>query len=110
MGRQLGEFEQLILFAVLRLSDEAYGASIQEEIEDATGRDRSTGSIHTALERLESRGLVRSWLGDPTPVRGGRRKRYYAVTPSGARALQSSYEHLQRLARGNLARLRELAG
>lgn len=109
MTRHLGEFEQLVLFAVVRLGDEAYGATVQEEIEARTGRSRSTGSIHTALDRLEQRGLVASRLGDPTPVRGGRRKRLFSVTAEGARQLQEAYEQVRSMARGTLDDLEQLA-
>lgn len=109
MEQRLGEFEQLLLFAMLRLGDQAYSARIQEEIAQQAGRQRSAGSIYTTLERLEERGCVRSWLGDPTPERGGRRKRFYELTPAGARALKASYERLQRMAAGALHELDELA-
>ncbi len=78
-------------------------------MEEDTGRRRSPGAIHITLERLESRGFVTSRLGDPTPVRGGRRKRLYTLAPAGALALKASYEQLQRIAAGRLERLEELA-
>ncbi len=70
MPKSLGEFEQLILFAALRLGDEAYGASIRREIEECTGRPVTAGSVYTVLDRLETRGLVSSFTGEPTPQRG----------------------------------------
>jgi PadR family transcriptional regulator, regulatory protein PadR len=100
MADFLGEFEQLILFAVLRLGDEAYGVTVRDEIETRTGRTISAGAVYTALERLEARGFVESWFGDPTPARGGRRKRHFRVEPAGQRALHRSYDGLQRMARG----------
>ena len=108
MGRYLTEFEQLLLFAVLGLGDEAYSAAIQDEIERRAGRSRSAGSIHTALERLENSGHVESWFGEPTPERGGRRKRFYGVTPGGATALKGAWDGLQRIAQPGLVRLEEL--
>ena len=109
MGRALGEFEQVLLFALVALGDEAHGNAVRAFVEEETGRARSPGSIHLTLERLERRGFVTSRLGDPTPVRGGRRKRFYALTPAGARALKASYELLATMARGRLGRLDELA-
>jgi PadR family transcriptional regulator PadR len=96
----LGEFEQLVLFAVLRLGDDAYGVTVREEIERRTGRMASAGAVYTTLERLEARGLVSSWFGAPTPARGGRRKRHYAVEPPGVRALSRAYRDLRRMASG----------
>ncbi|MCG8468694.1 MAG: PadR family transcriptional regulator [Gemmatimonadetes bacterium] len=113
MARSLGEFEQLLLFALLRLEEDAYGVTIRRDIERRTGRSVRVGQVYTVLQRLEDRGLVRSWVGDPTPQRGGRRKRFYALEPSGARALYASYENLRRMARGlvpRLARLAEISG
>jgi DNA-binding PadR family transcriptional regulator len=109
MSTHLGEFEQIVLFALVRCEDEAHGAAIAEEIEARTGRSVSPGALYTALERLESRGFVRSWLGDSTPERGGRRRRCYALEPAGARALQRTYDALHRMAAGMRPRLAELA-
>ncbi len=109
MATALGEFEQVLLFALVALGEDAHGIAIRELVERETGRGRSPGAVHIALERLERRGFVSSRLGDPTPVRGGRRKRLYALTPAGARALKSSYDQIQRLATGRVQRLNELA-
>ncbi len=109
MTTALGAFEQLLLFTLVELGDDAHGVTIRELAEKETGRARSVGSIHTAMERLERRGFVVSRLGDPTPVRGGRRKRFYEITRAGARALRSSYDELQRIAAGRLGRLSRLA-
>jgi PadR family transcriptional regulator PadR len=80
MRTYLGEFEQLLLLAVMQLdAEEAYGARIGAEIQRRTGRTVSPGAIYTALDRLERRGLVRSKLGDPTAQRGGKRKRHYRI-------------------------------
>ena len=100
MGDSIGEFEQLILLALLRLGDDAYGVTVRREIESRTGRIISSGAVYTALERLEARGYVSSELGEPTPQRGGRRKKFYHLEPAGARALSRSYESLRRMARG----------
>lgn len=104
----LGEFEQLILFSVLRLGDDAYGVSIREAIEERTGRAVSSGAIYTTLGRLEERGLVTSRVGDPTPGRAGRPRKYYALKPAGARALMDAYETIQAMAGGLIPKLAEL--
>ena len=96
----LGEFEQLILLALLRLGREAYGAAISLEIEEQTGRAVSVSAVHTTLDRLEEKGFIRSRLGDPTPQRGGKRKRHYDVQPSGVRALQHALRGLRRMTAG----------
>lgn len=80
---RLREFEELVLLSVLISSPDAYGAALQETLATEAGRDVSLGAIYTALERLGRKGLVESELGDPTPVRGGRRKRHYTLTPEG---------------------------
>ena len=109
MGHHLGEFEQLILFALVSLGDQAYGVSIRQEIEARAGRAVSVGAVYTALDRLESRGYVRSRVGDPTPQRGGRRKKYYEIEPEGAATLSRSYTTLNRMADGLTAKLDSLA-
>ena len=86
--RDLGRFDHLLLLAVLRLGDEAYGMTIRRELAEGTGREIAAGAIYTALARLETRGYVRSHLGEPTPERGGRAKRFYRVRPAGAKALE----------------------
>jgi len=107
MPRALGEFEQLLLFAVLRLGDQAYGGSIRQIIHDRTGRTVSPGAIYTALDRLERRGMVGSKLGDPTPERGGKRKRFYHLRPAGAAALRDVQTVMAQMARGLKPRLEE---
>src|SRR6516162_4585218 len=83
----LGQFEQLILSAVAVLGDKAYGVTIQEKVEQLADRKpASPGAVYVTLDRLEDKGLVRSWLADPTPERGGRRKRYYEVQAAGEKA------------------------
>ncbi len=105
----LGEFEQLVLFSVLDLGDDACGVSIREAIEARTGRVVSTGAIYTTLGRLEERGLVKSKLGEPAPGRAGRPRKYYALKRSGARALMGSYETMQAMAGGLIPKLADLA-
>src|SRR5215218_1567192 len=100
MRHTIGDFEQLILFALLRLGANAYGVTIRREIEARTTRAISPGALYTALDRLEKRGLVSSRLGDPTPERGGKRKRLYTVEPSGERALADMYESMRLMASG----------
>ena len=96
----IGEFEQLVLMTILRLGEQAYGATVRDEIADRVGRDVSLSAVYTTLERLEDKKLLRSWMGDPTPQRGGRRKRYFAMTAAGERALQASWQRLKRAADG----------
>lgn len=93
----LGEVEHLILLAIVRLGDAAYGVTIRQEIEQRTGRELAIGALYTALERLARKGFVRSSLSDPTPLRGGRSRRYYRLKPAGASALRESRERLARM-------------
>jgi PadR family transcriptional regulator PadR len=88
--KALGEFEQLILLAIVRLDEEAYGVSIMDEIEEHTGRDVSESATYLTLQRMERKGLVESRLGEATPERGGRRKRYFAITEEGLDKLRHS--------------------
>jgi len=97
---QLGEFEYLMLTAVARLGGGAYGVTIREEIEDATGRQCSLGALYTTIERLESKGLVKTSMGDPTPQRGGRPKRMVRITPKGVQAASEFYNAVMRASRG----------
>ena len=105
----LGEFEQLILFSVLQLGDDAYGGSIREHIEERTGRGVSSGAIYTALGRLEGKGLVESRHGSPVLGKAGRPRKFYTLLPKGARALKDSYSTIQAVAGGLIPRLTELA-
>ncbi|UCD24823.1 MAG: PadR family transcriptional regulator [Gemmatimonadota bacterium] len=84
----LGELEQMILLAILRLKDQAYGTSVLAELERRVQRTVSRGALFVTLDRLEEKGMLRSSLRDPTPRRGGRPKRYLEVTPAGVAALQ----------------------
>ena len=86
-GHDLGRFDHLLLLAVMRLGEEAYGMTIRRELAERTGREVASGAIYTALARLETRGYVRSRLGDPTPERGGRAKRFYRVLAAGEKAV-----------------------
>jgi PadR family transcriptional regulator PadR len=96
----LGEFEYLIIAAAVRLGDDAYGAAIRQEIEDTAKRRCSTGSLYTTLDRLESKGLIKTWMGDATPQRGGRAKRMIRVTPRGVEAAAAFYDAVTRVSRG----------
>jgi DNA-binding PadR family transcriptional regulator len=96
----LGEFEQVVLLAVMRLGDEAYAVSIRDEIARCTGRDASRGSVYITLDRLETKGYLRSRLADSTPERGGRAKRYYALRPRAVEALKENRRALVALWRG----------
>jgi PadR family transcriptional regulator len=96
----LGEFEYLLLTAAARLGDEAYGAAIREEIEDATGAPCSIGALYTTLDRLEHKGFIKTWMGEPTPERGGRQKRLVRVTANGAHAASGFYNAVMRVSRG----------
>jgi DNA-binding PadR family transcriptional regulator len=96
----LGEFEQVVLLAILRLEQNAYGVSIRSEIAVCTGREISPGALYTTLDRLEERSLVTSRFGDPTPQRGGRAKRYFKVTAAGLKAVARAQQAYRRLLRG----------
>ena len=96
----LGEFEYLLISAAARLGEDAYGASIQEDMNDSTGCRCSTGALYTTLDRLESKGLLKTWMGDPTPQRGGRHKRMVRVTAKGVREAASFYNAVMRASRG----------
>lgn len=98
--RLLGGFETLLLLAVIRLDGKAYGVTVREELKAHGGKDVAVGAIYTGLDRLEKRGLVESWAGDPTPERGGRAKRFYQVTASGIRAIRETREAIRRLSSG----------
>jgi PadR family transcriptional regulator, regulatory protein PadR len=96
----LGEFEQMILLAILRLRDDAYGVTIRRELADRAGRDVVPGALYTTLERLEAKGLIASRMSDPTPQRGGRAKRLVAVTATGRQALTRAMQAYERLQEG----------
>ena len=95
----LGEFEYVILTAAAGLGEQAYGAAIREEIESSAGRKCSIGALYTTIDRLEAKGLLRTWMGDATAERGGRAKRMVEVTPEGVRAATEFYEAMMRVSR-----------
>lgn len=101
----LGDFEQLVLLGVLRLDAQAYGAAIRQEIHARSGRDVSISAVYTTLDRLERKGLLRSWEGEPTPQRGGRRRKFYGLRPAGATALRHAYHAFRSMAEGLETRL-----
>ena len=97
----LGEFEQVVMLAILHLQTQgAYGVSIRAKIAEHTKREPTPGAIYTTLDRLETKKLVRSALGEATPERGGRAKRYYEVTAHGIAALNRALQAFNSLARG----------
>ena len=98
----LGEFELLVMLTVIRLGDSAYGVPISREIELRTGRDVAFGTVYATLERLQQKGLVRSELGDPTPERGGRAKRYFQVTAAGLRTVRETKRSLIEIGRAHV--------
>ena len=93
----LGELELMVLLALVRLGDDAYGVPISKELLDLAGREVALGSIYAALDRLEHKRFVTSLLGDPTPERGGRAKRYFRVTPAGLRTVRMTRTALTNL-------------
>ena len=96
-----------VLLAILRLGDRAYGVTIREEIHERTDREPAPGALYTTLDRLEEKGLVRSHLGEPTPERGGRAKRFFEVTALGVKAVARAQRSFQRLLDGFIPRSRE---
>lgn len=106
---QLGEFEQMVLFSVLRLGDDAYGLAIRDVIKEQTGRTVSSGAVYTTLGRLEERRLIDASVGSPVPGRPGRPRKYYSLTSSGAKALMAAYTTTQQLADGLITTLADLA-
>ena len=96
----LGEFEYLLLSAAARLGENAYGVAIRLEIERTTRRKCSIGALYTTLDRLETKGLIKTWMGDPTPERGGRPKRMVRVTGKGAREAAAFYRTVVRASDG----------
>jgi DNA-binding PadR family transcriptional regulator len=91
----LGEFEQVVLLAVLRMEGAAYAVPVRRELEARTRRSVARGALYVTLERLEHKGYVESWLAEPTPERGGRAKRFYRVRPAGLAALRDSWTALR---------------
>ena len=99
-GDFLGEFEQLVLIALLRLGDEAYGMAVRREIEGRANRDVSIGAVYATLDRLEEKGLVKSRLGEVTESRGGRARKCFTITAAGSRALERSQQALRQMLDG----------
>lgn len=97
---RLGEFELLLLLAIVRLGDEAYGLRVGEEVRDVGRRRVSAGALYTALDRLEDKGMVRSRSAGAPPARGGRPRRYFTVTDSGISSLRASLAAVRRLSDG----------
>jgi PadR family transcriptional regulator PadR len=100
----LGELEQLVMLAALRIPADAYAVSIRDEIETRAGIALSRSSVYVTLDRLERKGYVRSWLGDPTPERGGKAKRCFEITAPGRRALVDAERAIARLRAATTAR------
>jgi DNA-binding PadR family transcriptional regulator len=98
-GQYLGEFEQLVLLAVMRVEN-AYGVPIRQEIEQRTGRSAAIGAVYATLDRLEEKGFVRSWSGEATGERGGRAKKHFAATGAGVAALLGSQRAVRQMMRG----------
>jgi len=99
-NRLLGGFENLLLLVILRLGDRAYGVAIRRELLDQAEKDIAIGAIYTGLDRLQQKGFVESWSGEPTPERGGRAKKFYRVTAPGKQALNEMQRAVQRLSVG----------
>jgi PadR family transcriptional regulator, regulatory protein PadR len=96
----LGALEHIVLLAVMRLGSDAYGMTVRREIENATGRDVSIGAVYATLVRLESKGYVKSYTGEPTAERGGRAKRHFRMTAEGKGALRSTHEIILKMSAG----------
>jgi PadR family transcriptional regulator PadR len=96
----LGEFEHIILLALLRLDDRAYGVTVRQEIEFRTKREVSIGAVYATLDRLETKGYVKSRLGEPTPERGGRSKRFFQVTAKGVTAVSRTHSAVRSMTEG----------
>ncbi len=96
----LGSLEHIVLLAVMRLGANAYGMTVRREIESATGRDISIGAVYATLVRLESKGHIRSFTGEPTAERGGRAKRYFRMTAEGEGALRNTHEIISKMSAG----------
>lgn len=107
-GAILGEFEQLVLLALLRLGNGAFGAAIHREIVARTGRDLPPSAVYVTLDRLEAKKMVCSYIGDPTPQRGGRRRKHYLLDTAGQRALVRAYRTFSAMTAGIQQDLDEL--
>ncbi len=96
----LGEFEHIVILALLRLEDRAYGVTVRQEIQTRTDRDVSIGAVYATLDRLEAKGYVQSHYGEPTPERGGRSKRFFQVTTQGVEAVNRTQRAIQSMTKG----------
>ena len=96
----LGEFEQIVLLAILRLGDNAYGVPVRQEIEKRTGRSLTVGALYRTFDRLQDKGYLTSFFSDPTPERGGRAKRHFRTTSRGLRVVRETQQSLVKLWRG----------
>jgi len=105
MKGYLGEFEELVLLTIVCLDENAYGVAIKEDIEDRGKRTISIGALHSTLTRLEEKGYIKSWMGEPTSERGGRRKRYFEVTHRGKVELHNMKSHRDDLWKRSITRL-----
>jgi PadR family transcriptional regulator PadR len=106
MKGYLGEFEELVLLTIASLGDQAYGVAVKEDIEDRSDRSISIGALHSTITRLEEKDFIKSWLGDPTQERGGRRKRFFELTHQGKVALhhvKDLRDELWRVSKATLA-------
>lgn len=103
----LGGLEELVLLSVLRLGDDAYGATIREELARRAGRSASISTVYVTLMRLEEKGLVRSWMGEPTAVRGGKAKRHFRLRQEGLAALRHARAVRERMWEGAPAAVEE---
>ena len=104
----LGEFELLVLLSLLHLGNGAYGASIQRDIRERAGRNAAVGTLYMTLGRLEAKKMVVSYVGDPTPARGGRRRKHYLIDAAGERAVGRAYRTFTQMADGLEDRLQSL--
>jgi PadR family transcriptional regulator, regulatory protein PadR len=100
MDTYLGEFEHLVLLAVLRLGDDAYAVPVRSAIEERAGRSVARGALYTTLDRLEQKGLLRSRIGEPTAERGGKARRYYTVSARGLASLRAARASIESLSEG----------
>lgn len=96
----LGEFEHIVLLALLQLGDRAYGVSVRQEIEIRTRREVAIGAVYATLERLQTKGYAKSLQGEPTPERGGRAKRFFRITAKGIAAVNRTQQAIQSMAQG----------
>ena len=99
-GDYLGEFEQIVLLALLQLGEDAYGMRVRQEIEERTRRDVSIGAVYATLDRMESKGWIKSSLGKPSAERGGRAKRTFVLTAAGRKSLAMTHRSLERMVEG----------